>query len=128
VTSLGINNTLPLDFRLLEIDRKADVPPRGPQVVDALRDVLVGETLHAFEFDNQNVLDKNVGRVLADALALIICGKRDLRNSPDATEAEFLKQSPFIDLLEKPRTESIGDLKDSPKYPLSQQIRASEFI
>ncbi|MGA2595993.1 MAG: hypothetical protein ABSH09_03170, partial [Bryobacteraceae bacterium] len=61
VTSLGINNKLSLDFRLLEIDRKADVPPRGPQVVDALRDVLVGETLHAFEFDNQNVLDKNVG-------------------------------------------------------------------
>lgn len=45
--------------------------------------MLIGETLHALQFDNKNILDKNVGKVLAHALALIIYGKRNLRNSPE---------------------------------------------
>ena len=46
------DNPLPLDFGLLKIHQKTDCTAGGPQIVEALRSVLAGEALHAFQFQH----------------------------------------------------------------------------
>jgi hypothetical protein len=48
-----VHDTPPFDFGSLEIDQKAQAEAGGSQIVDALRGVLVGETIHAFQFNHQ---------------------------------------------------------------------------
>ena len=42
-----------------------------PQVVEALREVLVRKALHTLEFDDEGVLDQDIGEVFSDALVFV---------------------------------------------------------
>jgi hypothetical protein len=43
------NDSLPLDFGLLKIDEKAHGPAGGPQIIETLGGVLVGEAFGTFQ-------------------------------------------------------------------------------
>jgi len=65
------DNTLPLDFGLLEIDQKTDGEAGGSEVIEALRGVLAGEPLRTVQLDHQHVFDEDVGKVFSDGVALV---------------------------------------------------------
>ena len=55
-------DTLPLDFGLLEIDRKTERPARSSRIVETLRGVFAGQAFHTFQFDHQHVFDERIGK------------------------------------------------------------------
>ncbi len=75
LTRLGnpkpIDDTLPLDFRLLGFDEKTEGPTGGSRIVQTLRGVLVGQALQAFQLDHQDVFDEDIGKVFSDVVALV---------------------------------------------------------
>jgi hypothetical protein len=89
-----MDDTPPLDFRLLEIDEKADGPAGGWQIVDSLRGVLAGQLFHTFQLDRQHVLDEQIGKLLSDRVTLVGDCKRSFGGSPEAAKTEFCKQRP----------------------------------
>ena len=82
---LAVDDSLPLDIGLLEVDQKGQAQAGGLEIVDALRQVFVGETICAFELDEDAVLDQKVGQVFADTLALIEDWERRLGFHVQAT-------------------------------------------
>ena len=65
------HDALPFDFGLPEVDQKTEAEAGGSQVVETLRGVGGGEAVHAFHFDNEQVLDEDAGEVLADWVAFV---------------------------------------------------------
>ena len=84
-----MDDTLPLDFRLLEIDEKTDGPAGGSQIVDTLRRVLAGQPFHTFQPGRQHVFDEQIGTVLSDRVTLAGDCKRSLGGSPEAAKTEL---------------------------------------
>jgi hypothetical protein len=73
----------------LEIDQKTEAEAGGSQVVEALRGVAGGEAIHTFHFDYEKILDEEVGKVLADRVALVADRQGSLGGGPNATEGQF---------------------------------------
>jgi hypothetical protein len=95
-----MDDTPPLDFRLLEIDEKTDGPAGGWQIVDTLRGVLAGQLFHTFQLDRQHVLDEQIGKLLSDRVTLVGDCKRSFGGSPEAAKTEFCKQRALVDLID----------------------------
>ena len=66
-----MDDTLPLDLGLLEIDEKTNGPAGGSQIVETLRCVLAGEPFHRFQLDHQHVFDEQIGKVFSDRVTLV---------------------------------------------------------
>ena len=113
-----MDDTLPLDFGLLEIDEKTDGPAGGSQIVETLRDVFVGEVLYALQLDHEHVFDEDVGVVLTHGVAFVGDCKGNLGGGADAAKGEFPEQSTLVHLLEESGAEGVGDLKDCAKHSL----------
>jgi hypothetical protein len=65
---ISVDDSLPLDLGFLEIDQQTQSSaPEASQVVEALRGVLVGETLGTFQLDHQHILREDIGEILAHA-------------------------------------------------------------
>jgi hypothetical protein len=67
----SLDDALPLDSGILEIDQETQAQVAGPQIVEALRGVLTRETIHTLQLDHQFILHEDVGKVLSDRVALI---------------------------------------------------------
>ena len=66
-----MNDTFPLDFGFLEVDQKTQAEAGGAQIVEALRGVVIGETIHAFQLDHQYVLDEDICKILSNVAAFV---------------------------------------------------------
>src|ERR1017187_506430 len=66
-----LDDTLPLDFRLLEIDQKTHGPAGDSQIVETLRSVLAGEPIYTFQLDHQHVFDEEICKVLSGRVAFV---------------------------------------------------------
>src|ERR1039457_5503589 len=66
-----LDDTLPLDFWLLGIDRKTDGPAGDSLVVETLRSVLAGEPIYTFQLDDQHVFDEEICKVLSGRVAFV---------------------------------------------------------
>ena len=95
----SLDDTLPLDSGILEIDEEAQAQTGGPQIIEALRGVLIRETIHALQLDHQFILHEDVGKVHSDRVAFIGDSQRDLGVSVDAAKREFPEQGTLVDLL-----------------------------
>jgi hypothetical protein len=118
-----MDDTLPLDFRLLEIDEKTDGPAEGSQIVDTLLGVLAGQPFHTFRLDPQHVFDEQIGKVLSGRVTLVGECKRSFGGSPEAAKTEFCKKRPLVDLLEESGAQGVGNLKDGTQHALGQRIQ-----
>lgn len=68
----SVDDTLPLDLWLLEIDEQTQSSARGSQIVKTLGGVFVGHgALGTFQLDDQHILHQNVSKVLSDDIVLI---------------------------------------------------------
>lgn len=73
---LGLkNDSLPFDFGLLEVDQEAERPIGSFQIVEALGYVFGSETVYAFQYDEECILDEKVGVVVAYGLAFVDYGE-----------------------------------------------------
>jgi hypothetical protein len=85
----------------LEIDQEADAAFGCPQEIQALRHVLVGEALHALQFQYEDIFHQEIGDVFAYKMTLIADGARCLGCRSYASEAEFLEQGALIDFFQE---------------------------
>jgi len=65
-----VHNPPPFHFGPAEIDQQGEGESEGLQVVDALRQMLIGEMLQALDLHQQAIFDQQLRRVRADVLAL----------------------------------------------------------
>ena len=113
-----MDDTLPLDFGLVEIDEKTDGPARGSQIVETLREVFVGEVVYTLQLDYQHVFDEDVGTVLTHGMALVGDCKVNLGGGADAAKGEFPEESTLVHLLEESGAQGVGYLEDCAKHSL----------
>jgi len=67
-----VDDTPPFYFGPTEIDQPCEVESGGLQIVDALRQVLIGKMLHALDLHQQTIFDYQVRRIRADVFALVL--------------------------------------------------------
>jgi hypothetical protein len=70
------NDSLPLGFGFLEIDQQADGKAEGPEIVETLHHVLVVKPLDAFQLQDEDIFNDDVGEIFTDVMAFIADGKR----------------------------------------------------
>ena len=89
-----MDDALPLDFWLLEIDEKTDGAAGGTQIVETLRSVLAGEPIDTFQLDHQHVFDEEIRKVLSGRVALVGDCKRGFGDRRGCREGRVLSAAP----------------------------------
>jgi len=84
--------------------------------------MLVSELIHAFQLNDQLVLDEQISNVLAYSLPLITNRKRSLTRDIQRAEDKLPHQSPLINLLQKPGPKHVRHLVSRPDNRLHQTI------
>jgi accessory colonization factor AcfC len=74
--------------------------------------MLAGKAVHAFQFNSQDAIDKDVDIIFADAMALIHDLQRNFDRRRNSPKHQFLHQRALVDLLKESSPQSIGDLED----------------
>ena len=74
--------------------------------------MFVGEAVHTFQLDHQNIFNEEIGKVFSDSVALLGYGEGRLGSGLNATKAEFSQHSALVDFLEESSTKGVGDFKD----------------
>src|SRR5260370_39484457 len=116
-----MDDTLPLDLGLLEIDEKTEGPAGGSQIVETLRDVFVGEVLYTLQLDHQHVFDEDVSKIFPHGVAFVGDCKGNLSDSADPAKAEFSEESTLVHLLEESGAKGVGYFADCAKHTPSQR-------
>jgi len=98
---------------MLKIDQKTNIQPRGSKVIHALSHMLIAEPFNAFQLNSHNVLNEDIGKVIANILALVHDGHRNLSRRPKSARLKLNDQSALINLLKKTAPQSIGNLEGS---------------
>ncbi len=71
--------------------------------------MLVGETIGAFQLDDQHIFHE-------DAMPFVRYWEWDSGISSDAPKAELVKQSTLVDLLKESRAQGVGHLENSAEH------------
>jgi hypothetical protein len=95
----AVDDSLPVEFRFLEVHEQAGIEAGRSKIVEALRSVLGGETVCALQFDQNQILDENIGEVLAYGEAFIGDFKWSVMDGRDASESKFSEQGANVDLF-----------------------------
>ena len=117
-----MDDASPFHLGPAKIDQQGQVEPRDFQVVDALRQVLVGEPVDAFDFHKQAIFHHQICRVRADVLALVSHWIGRLGFHPRTAKVEFFHERPFVDLFQEARAEDIAHLVGSADHLLHQRF------
>src|SRR5689334_20642390 len=117
------NDSLPLDFGVLEIDQETNRPARGSQIIQTLCGVLLGKPFGTFQFHHQHVLYQQIREIVSYRIPLVHHGQRGFCGSTDASEAQLSHQGTLVNLLEESRTQRVGDLEHGAQDPLAQRIQ-----
>jgi hypothetical protein len=71
-------HSFPLYGWFLEVDEEAETHAGGAPVVQALRHMLIGQAVDAFQFNDQHVFHEDIGIVFANTLTFIDDRERGL--------------------------------------------------
>src|SRR6266542_5689989 len=97
-----VDDPAPFHFWPAEIDQQREVESGGLQIVDTLRQVLIGKILHAFDLYQQAIFDHQVRGIRADVPALVRDREGSLGLHPKTAQTEFFDERPFVDLSRNP--------------------------
>ena len=100
-TSQVLEDRLNLDARRTEVGHQTELLSDCPQVVDALRAMRTIERPDGFQFDENGVLDEQVGKVFSEHGSLISDGHSALLFAGKPRFAQFQRQRIFINLFRK---------------------------
>ncbi len=92
----------------------------GLEVIDALRQMRVGNVVHTLQFHDDLLLDHQVGHVFAHVLPFVANWRRNLSLGAHTTKRKLPKQGSFIDLLQESDTQHIGNFEGGANYGLCQ--------
>ena len=84
------------------------------------RSVLASKAFDTLQFDDNDILDEEIGHINTNRVTLVNDRKSCLRCGANSPSAELKQKSAFIDLLKKARPKIIRDLENSADDPLSQ--------
>lgn len=115
---LSQDNPFPFDLWPLEIDQQAQGPSGRAKIVQTLGQVIVVQSIHAFQFDHESAFDEDIREVLSNRLAFVANAERDFGSSGYTSEPQFGKKSSRVDLFKEASTKRIRNLEyrveDSP--------------
>lgn len=83
--------------------------------------MFVGETISAFQLDDEYIFYKDICEVLSHTVTLVSYRKRYFTSSPDAPKTELVEQRTLINLLKKSRTQSIRDRENRSEHSSNLQ-------
>ena len=109
-------NAFPVGFGVLKVYEEAEWFAGGAEIVEALGEVVVGETVDAFEFEDELVFYQDVGGVIAYSGSFVVDGECRLGCRFQALESEFRYKCPFVDLFQEAYTKGVGDFDDGSDY------------
>lgn len=64
-------DAFPFDLGVLKIDEECQGEAGGLHIVEALRDMLIREIGHTREFDDQTVLDEDIGIIITYSFTFV---------------------------------------------------------
>jgi hypothetical protein len=95
------NELFHVENRRSEVDQQGMLFARCPQVAQNLGDMLAGNRLGGFEFDDQLTFDQKIHEKLAKKRAVLVVNiDRMLLLDQQAKLAQTMRQTIFVDLLE----------------------------
>jgi hypothetical protein len=68
------------------MDQRAELSCQRPQIIEAVRCVLVCETIHTRQPNDKLVLDKEIGKIRSYQMAFVHNAKGRLSGSPNTTK------------------------------------------
>lgn len=92
-------NAPPFDFGRLKIDQSAETESGRAKIIDALIRMLIREPVHAFQFDRQGAIHKDVDEIFANELALIYDFQWGFDRRRNSTEYQFLRQGALVNFF-----------------------------
>ena len=110
----------PVDYGFLEIDQEAERAAGSVEIVEALREMFVGETIDAFYFDDEDAFDEDIGEKFSNAVTLVVDWKGCLGFGLDAAVREFFHQSPLVYFFEKAGAKRVGYFEDGAEHTLGE--------
>jgi hypothetical protein len=105
--------SFPFGFRLLEVYQEAAGFSGDFKVVQTLGGVFGGEAVYAFQFDEEFVLDQDVGLVAANLAAFVVDFVFRLGYGWNAPDRKLTEKSSLVNLFEESGAEGIGDFEDA---------------
>jgi deoxyribonuclease-4 len=102
-----VDDSLPFEFWLLEVEQQRYRFSGGFEVVDALGHVFLPEVFGALQLHHKLLFYNEIGDVFANRLSFVVNGKPDLRMHVKSSGSEFPRQRTLIDLFEKTRSQRI---------------------
>src|SRR5437867_3628111 len=96
-----VDDPLPFYLGLLEVNQEGDFQAGRFEVVEALGEVLIGKGVHTLEFDDQLVLDEDVGEIVAYGFALVGHRERGLGSGLQTPQDQLLHQGALVNFLQK---------------------------
>ena len=103
-----VNLSLYLGFGA-EVEKQADFAGGGFEIIKKLGFMFGGDGAGGFEFDDDRIVDEQIGEVFSDDLACIVDGNAGLLFDFEAEAAEFYRESIFVDFFEKSIAEGVVD-------------------
>lgn len=84
--------------------------------------MFIRERVHALQLDQQALADYEIGYIFADEAALLghPVGNLGARRYP--AQRKFLYESAFVDLLQKTRTQGVGDFIGGSDYGIEKGV------
>ena len=100
-----------LDPRVAEIDQQAEPQASCLEVVEALSQVNIIYDASMLEFHEDTEFDEKIGYIFADDDAIVSDGDRMLLCYGEASFAQFVRASVFVDLFKEPAAKAIAHSK-----------------
>ena len=93
------------------------------EVVSALREMHIAQRADDLEFDDDLVLDQQVGGKFANDNVVVKDDDSPLLDGAEPALSHFVGEGVLVDLFNEPMTERIGNPESAPNDPLGQRLQ-----
>ena len=120
-----VDDAADLETGVAEVQQQGQMQAGSFQIIHALRDVDAVEGSHCFQFDDDAVINQEIGGVLTNHNAIVSNNNRMLLRNFQAILPKFVRQAIFIDLFQKSRTHGVQDREGAADYALRSSVQCS---
>ncbi|MGD0108610.1 MAG: hypothetical protein ABSC06_31905 [Rhodopila sp.] len=115
------------DFGAAEVDQEAQGLARRPQVVPALREMHVAQRVDHLEFDDDLVLDEEVGGEFANDQVIVKDNGSPLLDGAGPALSHLMGEHVLVYLFNETMTERIGNPESTPDDPLGHRLQQTRI-
>nr|WP_254073051.1 hypothetical protein [Acidisphaera sp. S103] len=115
------------EFGSAKVDREAKQLAGRPWMVSALRDMRVAQRADELEFDDELILDYEVGGIFADKHVVVKDYDSPLLQNAESGLSHLMRKGFLVDLFNESVTERISNPKSSPNDPFGDRLPQSRI-